>query len=104
MITILVVGPEAVGREAPSDPAVEVLHATGVEQAIERLARNRRIDAVLLLCGRRNAEVMAAIEQEEPTPPPFYAPAQPPPPSGVRPLRADSIERLLEAIETDLGK
>lgn len=103
MISVLVVGPETVGATAAGDPAVEVLRAAGAEEAIERLARNRRIDAVLLLCGSESGRVMAAIEQEEPAPPPFYAPAEPAPPPGVRLLSTGPIERLLEAIAADLG-
>ena len=54
MITILAVGPdaEALAAFGASHPSIEVVTAHGAEDALERLARNRRIDAVLLLDGR----------------------------------------------------
>ncbi len=53
MITILVVGAPAAeaSRYAAGHPSVEILVAGGTEEALEKLARNRRIDAVLLLSG-----------------------------------------------------
>ena len=62
MITILAVGPEAESLAVfgASHPSVEVVTAHGAEDALERLARNRRIDAVLFLDGERGARDRAA--------------------------------------------
>jgi hypothetical protein len=103
VICVLVVGSEVPGSSPAVNPAVEILLARDADQAVERLARNRRIDAVLLLCGRGNETVLASILAEEPAPPPFYAPAGPPPPKGVRALAAASLADLLSAIAADLG-
>lgn len=77
MITILVVG--SPGTEpsayASGHPSVEILVAGGTEDALEKLARNRRIDAVLLLGGSATAELAAALSEEDPAAPPLYAPA-----------------------------
>jgi hypothetical protein len=103
VITILMIDREAGGSPAAEDPAIEVLRVSGAEQAIEKLGRNRRIDAVLLLCGPDNAAVLASILEEESAPPPFYAPADPPPPAGVRRLAAGSLDGLLAGIAADLS-
>jgi len=48
MLALLVVGPDpAALPEAGS--AIEILHAHGADEAVEKLGRNRRIDAVLVL-------------------------------------------------------
>jgi len=76
MITILVVGPrESVDGFAEPDPSVEVLLASDVEDALEKLARNRRVDAVLLLGGPAEAAALAReIRAEDPAGPPLFAP------------------------------
>jgi len=53
-------------------PSVEVLFARGVEEALEKLARNRRIDAVLMAAGIENREIEAAIREDEPAPPQIF--------------------------------
>jgi hypothetical protein len=78
MITILAVGPslEEISRFASSHPSVEILTAAGIEDAIEKLARNRRIDAVLLLPGVPAREIAEAIREEDPASPPLFASAE----------------------------
>ena len=77
MITILVVGAPAAeaSRYAAGHPSVEILVAGGTEEALEKLARNRRIDAVLLLSGPEAAELATILAEEDPAAPPLFAPA-----------------------------
>ncbi|MEX1246106.1 MAG: hypothetical protein WEB59_04955 [Thermoanaerobaculia bacterium] len=100
MITLLLVGSreEPVERFAAGHPSVEVMTAGGGEEALEKLARNRRIDAVLIVAGAETAEIAAMIREEDPGAPPLYAPASAGAAPAVRLLGADSPERLLEAI------
>ena len=107
MISILVVVPEGVPPEGLEgrDPSVEVLTAHGVDDTLEKLGRNRRIDAVLLLAGREAPEIVAAIVDDNPAHPPMFAPAGHPPLKGVRPLGAgvagpaDLIDLLVGSLE-----
>lgn len=108
MITILVVGEPKdaaeLDRVAAHKPSVELLHARDVEEALERLSRNRRIDAVLLLLPPDRARVVAAVvAEEDPGAPPLFAPGTPPPPPDVRPLLATTPETLLEAVVRQLS-
>jgi hypothetical protein len=75
VITILAVAGPAVHLESAfvGNPSVEVLTAHDPEEALEKLARNRRIDAVLLF-GARAAEAASLIIDEDPGAPPLYAP------------------------------
>jgi len=76
MITILVVGPrELVTAFAEPDPSVEVLFASDLEDALEKLARNRRVDAVLLVGRPAEAAALAReIRAEDPAGPPLFVP------------------------------
>src|SRR6266550_2157828 len=98
MLTVLVVG--ALGQTepvAPAAPSVEVLHAAGLESAVETLGRNRRIDAVLLWAGKENEEIAAAIREDNPAPPPLFAPGPTTRP-GVRSLPSGSISACLDRL------
>ena len=77
MITILAVGPrDMLAGFVEPDPSVEVLVATDIEDALEKLARNRRVDAVLLLGPPRDTAALAReILEEDPAGPPLFAPA-----------------------------
>jgi CheY-like chemotaxis protein len=108
VITVLVVGSpedaEELDRVAVQKPSLEVLHARDVEEALERLSRNRRIDAVLLLLPPdRAAEVAEVLREEDPSSPPLFAPESGPPPPGVRALSAATPEALLEAVTRELS-
>jgi dihydrodipicolinate synthase/N-acetylneuraminate lyase len=107
VITVLVVGgPGSAGAlgAAMGHPSVEVLTALGAEDALEKLARNRRIDAVLLLAGEANREIATAIRQEDPAGPPLFAPAAGAGPiAGVRPIHGAGPEELLAEIGRDLS-
>jgi CheY-like chemotaxis protein len=107
MITILAVGQEAETLAAfgASHPSIEVVTAHGAEDALERLARNRRIDAVLLLDGSDARETARLIAEEDPGAPPVFASAGVGELAGARRLAAGSgvplLEALLEALATD---
>ena len=100
MITILAVGPEAEALAAfgASHPSVEVVTAHGAEDALERLARNRRIDAVLLLDGSEARETARLIAEEDPGAPPLFASAGVEELRGARRLAANSGAAILEEL------
>lgn len=77
MLSVLVVAPASADltRLSGRHPSVEVLHAHDPDEAVEKLARNRRIDAVLLLCGVENARILEAIREDIPAAPPIFLPA-----------------------------
>jgi hypothetical protein len=92
VITVLAVGErERAGeldRLAAENPSLELLHATGLEEALDRLARNRRIDAVLLLVDPGAArEIETTLLEEDPAGPPIFVAAA-----------GQSAQELLEAI------
>jgi hypothetical protein len=108
VIHVLVVGPLSgePGRLPESSSSVEVLHAHGPEDAVEKLARNRRIDAVLLL-EADNASVARAIREDVLSPPPLFAPAGSEALEGVRPLEGVGdvlLFRLSEALNAGRGE
>ena len=108
MITILVLADladaDALDQAAADRPSLELLHAGDVEEALDRLSRNRRIDAVLLLLSPDSAaEAAALLREEDPSGPPLFAPAPPDPPAGVRALSATTPEDLLDAVTRELS-
>jgi len=106
MITVLVVSdrPEQIAAVAGRRPSLEVLHARDVEETLERLARNRRIDAVLLLIGGdRASEIVATVLEEDPAAPPFFAPALAQGTPSVRIVAGATPEELLEAVARELS-
>ncbi len=78
MFTILVVAPEgpALEKLAQARPSIEILRAHTAEQALEKLGRNRRIDAIVIL-GPDALATIREIQEEEPAPPPLFTPASP---------------------------
>lgn len=100
MITVLVVGASAAALVSPADedPSIEVMTAAGTEEALEKLARNRRIDAVLLLGDGEPEATAAAIHEEDPGAPPLFVPESVSAPPRVRPIEAASPAGLLHAI------
>ena len=99
MITVLIVSPpgseleEAEGR----DPSIEILFARDAEEALEKLGRNRRIDAVLLLEGDP-AATAAEVLDDNPAAPPLFAPLENRSIPGVRPLSPAPVPDLLARI------
>jgi hypothetical protein len=106
MITILVLVPSHADA-APAgtgDPSVEILAAGNAEEALEKLARNRRIDAVLLLPGSEARELAETLAEEDPSAPPLFAPVsmgQIPGAGRLEAERLDALVRLIvQALET----
>jgi len=100
MITILLLGASH-GDPAPAgtgDPSVEILSAGTAEEALEKLARNRRIDAVLLLPGSPARELAEALAEEDPSAPPLFAPASMGEIAGVQTLLPEEPEELLKLL------
>jgi hypothetical protein len=106
VITILLVGErehaEFLDAIAARQPSLELLHAVDVEEALDRLARNRRIDAVLLIVEPAMArEIAGLLLEEDPAGPPIFLPLPASAP-GTRSLPASSPEELLDSIEHEL--
>ena len=94
MFTILIVAPAAADLEdlAGRNPSVEILRAHDTDEAIEKLGRNRRIDAVLILSGDADAAAAAEREiREENTAPPAILVSSGPP--------GELLDRVLAALE-----
>jgi hypothetical protein len=75
MLSILVILPAdgaAPALSAPN-PSVEILVARGAEDALEKLGRNRRIDAILMAAGDENSRIEEAIREDEPAPPQIFS-------------------------------
>jgi hypothetical protein len=103
VITVLVVSapdPEVEALEG-RHPSVEVLFSRDVEETLEKLGRNRRIDAVLLL-GLEPEPTAREILEDNPAAPPLYAPLDRPIP-GIRMLTRTSPSELLDRIAADLA-
>jgi hypothetical protein len=100
MIHVLVVAPgganlgDLTGRRS----AVEVLLARGADEAVEKLARNRRVDAVVLLAGSENVAVAEAIREDNLSPPPLFTPDSSAQIPGVVRLRAESPGQMLDLV------
>jgi hypothetical protein len=111
MLSVLVVAadsPEiaALERELPS---VEILRAHGAEDALEKLGRNRRVDAVLLLLGAAaNAGAIEAFRDDNPAPPPLFLPISEAAgdtfPDGARRLPSGSPRELLLALVGEISR
>ena len=104
MLSVLAVG-AAPGPEPEPPSSIEVLHARDADEAVEKLGRNRRIDAILVLPGAEPSSTVAAILEDVLAPPPIFLPAGSSPLPGTRTLGApaadpEALLRLLaEALE-----
>lgn len=108
MITVLAVGDRESAEEldelASRNPSLELLHAADVEETLDRLARNRRIDAVLLLVGPDAArEIAQTVLEEDPAAPPMFLPATTAALAGVRSLSAGTPQELLQSIVREVA-
>jgi len=107
VITVLAAGRGAssvsAGGASSERPSVEVMTAEDGEEILDKLARNRRIDAVLLMPGAGAAELAAAIREEDPAGPPVYAWGDGAGIEGVRALPARSAEEAIAAIVAELA-
>ena len=97
MITILAVGAAAAKLAAfgSGHPSVEVVAAGDAEDALERLARNRRIDAVLLLSEADAPEAARLFQEEDPGGPPIFGACDAP---GVTRIDSAAPETMLVAV------
>ena len=100
MITILAVGPQAESLAAfgASHPSVEIVTAHDAEDALERLARNRRIDAVLLLEGSDARKTARLIAEEDPGAPPVFAALEQEGVEGLRTIEPGPPSALLDGV------
>ena len=99
MISLLVVGgDESLERLTGHDPSVEVLRTSGVEDTLEKLGRNRRIDAVLILDREGSRAIVEGIRDDNPLHPPLFAPEGSPAIPGVRILATRAPEKLFELL------
>jgi hypothetical protein len=108
MLSLLVVSPPdpELARLAKGHPSVEILTAHDVDEALEKLGRNRRIDAVLIARWPSAAasDLVAEIREDNPAPPPlFLALGNDAGIRGVRPLGEVSWENALDRIERELS-
>jgi hypothetical protein len=104
MITVLVESPPGpdVAELEGRYPSIEVLLSRDIEETLEKLARNRRIDAVLLL-GPDPQATARAIFEEIPAAPALYAPLAQPSVGGVLRLEPGPPHLLLQKIARDLS-
>lgn len=105
MFTILLVAQQDPALEslARSRPSIEILRASTAEEAIEKVARNRRIDAILVL-GTDARATIREIREEEPAPPPiFTAEGAAGAEAGARSVSGDSPAELVDAVVRSLG-
>lgn len=105
MITVLVVGEAAELEGLSSQKAsVEVLTAHGLEDALEKLGRNRRIDAVLLLGKDDIRAIVEAIREDNPAHPPIFLPQrrQAPPGTRVLPGKGKGLAELLDLLSEEV--
>jgi hypothetical protein len=102
LLAILVIGevPGAGGPEAES--SLELLHARDAEEAVEKLARNRRIDAVLVLAARDAEAIVATIREDLLSPPPIFLPAGAPQIPETRGLDAREPAKLIGLVAAAL--
>jgi hypothetical protein len=87
-------------RELAAPPAFETLRAGGVEEALEKLSRNRRIDAVLFFDPDLARETSARISEEDPAAPPLFLAGRGEVPGVVNLPPGD----LFPALESRLGE
>jgi hypothetical protein len=104
LLTVLVVAePPGQGPQQEPDSSLEVLHARDAEEAVEKLARNRRIDAVLVLSQAEAPAIVAAIREDVLAPPPIFLAEGSPQIPGTRALAAREPARLVELVAQELA-
>jgi hypothetical protein len=107
VITILAAGRGAAALAldgiAAGHASVEIMTAEDDEEVLDKLARNRRIDAVLLMPGPGAAALAAAIREEDPAGPPIYAWGEPAMAAGVRRLHGPTAVAAIEELATALS-
>jgi hypothetical protein len=100
MLAVLVVGKDPAAALPEAGSAIEILHAHGADEAVEKLGRNRRIDAVLILPTADAAEIVAAIREDVVSPPPiFLAAGAPKIPATTRLAERELSEMLSRVVK-----
>jgi hypothetical protein len=103
MITVLVVGEEKeLDRLSSLRATLEVLRAHNAQEALEKLGRNRRIDAVLLLGRDEIFGLVEAIREDNPAHPPIFLPSGRQSPPGTRVLPGERLAELLDLLSGEL--
>jgi len=90
-------------RSGSGSPSVEIMTAEEDEEVLDKLARNRRIDAVLLMPGEGAAALAAAIREEDPAGPPVYGWGEAARIEGVRGLAARDATAAMEKLVAELS-
>ena len=90
-------------RSGSGSPSVEIMTAEEDEEVLDKLARNRRIDAVLLMPGEGAAALAAAIREEDPAGPPVYGWGEAARLEGVRGLEAKDGAGAIEELARTLS-
>lgn len=104
MLTILVVGEPAAEAGLPeTGSSIEVLRARDAEEAVEKLGRNRRIDAVLVLGAAIAPAAVEAIREDVIAPPPIFLPAGAQAIPGTRQVGGQNVRALLDAMGRELA-
>ncbi|HEX4438731.1 MAG TPA: hypothetical protein VH854_01585 [Thermoanaerobaculia bacterium] len=107
MITVLAAGrgasAPALEEAAAGRPSLEVMTAEEDEEVLNKLARNRRVDAVLLMPGPRAAGLAAAIREEDPAGPPIYGWGEAAWIEGVQKLAATTAAEAIEEVVRKLS-
>jgi hypothetical protein len=103
VIAVLAVGPRIDSSFEPRS-SIELLHARDAEDAVEKLGRNRRVDAVLVLEGAETSAVVMAIREDVVAPPPIFRARDASAAEGARALPAASadLSALLESLAAEL--
>ena len=106
VITVLAVGAEAEPLAAfgAAHPSVEIVTANGAEDALERLARNRRIDAVLILAQPDAAETARLVREEDPGAPPSSRRRPPGPSRASRAFRVPAARSSSRSSSASSGR
>ena len=104
MLAVLVLSPPdpEVEALAAGHPSIEILQAHDAEDAIEKLGRNRRIDAVLIAGwpGAAASGFVAEIHEDNPAPPPVFVVGEAV--SGARPRPWGPVAAALDVLEREL--
>jgi hypothetical protein len=98
VIHLLVVDRDEAGLAAP--PSFEILRARSGEEAIEKLARNRRIDAVLFADDVTARETIELLERDAGGSPPLFRAG----PCGIQGVIGLDPEDLFRELSDRLGE
>ena len=98
MLCVLAVEPGS-GRELDAPPSFEILRAHSAEDALEKLSRNRRIDAVLFFDDETARATTLLLSEDGGVSPPLYRNG----PSGVAGVVSVDPGSLFEDLQDRLG-